>query len=341
MAKEILLYSDLYGWTAERAINDLNDARNQSEVVIRFNGDGGELRYGWAIIGKAKELKGKKLFKNDGEANSMMAFAFAYNDNNEALDTSSFKLHRASYGTNYEASEYFSQADQTELADKNAKLKAAMESKINVAKFKEITGYSLDELFAMPGRVECSLNAEQALAVGLINRIVPITPEYKAQITALSQHFSPSKIAATADQQTLPTMLTPEQIKAQYPDAYKAIFAKGKAKGIESEKDRIGSILAYIDADKKGVLEAIKSDKPLSETQRSEFAIKAASLTAVATLAAENPPAIATPAEESIPAPGSPAATTKADADKKVKAELEAKLKEQFKQMFPNSKKAA
>ncbi len=333
MPKEILLYSDIYGWTAERAITDLNDARSQSEVVIRFNGDGGEVRSGWAIIGKAKELKGKKLFKNDGEANSMMAFAFCYNDNNKAYDTSSFKFHRASFGLNYEASEYFTADEQKELADKNAKLRAAFESKIDQAKLKERKNITADELFAMPGQAEVCLSAEDALYVGLINEIIPITPEYKAQVMALSQHFSPLKIAAMAEPAAQPPVkMTKEQIKAQFPDAYKEIFQAGRDK----EFDRGSACLAVIDVDKTGAIEAFNSRKPLSEAQKMDFVLKAVSAKQAAIIenesAESNPVAAANSAQ--------PVATAKT-ADEKEKLKLQAALKEQFKAMFPNSKKAA
>ncbi len=329
MAKEILLYGDIYGYSAEQAVNQLNDAKNSPEVHLRFNGDGGELRYGWAIIGKAKELKGKKLFKNDGEANSMMAFAFCYNENNEALDTSLFKFHRASYGLSYEQSEYCSPEDMAELKNKNDKLRAAMEAKIDVAAFQRITGLSMDELFATPGRAECSLTASQALECKLINRIIPITPEYKEQVRALASFYSPNKIAAHSEP-TIQSTMTVEEIKAKYPDAYKAIYAKGKAKGIEVELDRAGSILAYIDADPKGVIEAHKSGKPMTETMRSEFALKAYSKTVVKALEDEGADPLNIDPKNSAPAAGA-----KAEA----KAAFEKSMDDEYRKMYPNSKK--
>jgi len=335
MAKEILLYGDIYGYSAEQAVNQLDAAKNSPEVALRFNGDGGELRYGWAIIGKAKEIKGKKLFKNDGEANSMMAFAFCYNDNNEALDTSLFKFHRASYGERYET-EFATPEELQELKNSNDKLRAAMEAKINVAEFTRVTdGVTMDALFAMPGRKEVCLNAEQALAIGLINRITPITPEYKEQVRALASFYSPNKIAAHSEP-TIPTTMTVEEIKAKYPDAYKAIYAKGKTRGIEIELDRAGSILAYIDADPKGVIEAHKSGKPMTETMRSEFALKAYGKTAVKTLENEGADPVQTDPNRSAPN-----ASAKTEADKKATADFNKALDDEYRKNYPNSKKYA
>lgn len=328
MAKEILLYGGFYGYSAGEAMRQLDAARNSSEVALRFNGDGGELRYAWAVIGKAKELKGRKLFKNDGEANSMMAFAFCYNDNNEAFDTSTFMFHRASYGDDYEASEYFTAAERQETIDKNAKLRAAMEAKIDTGIFQRITGLTMDALFAMPGRAECTLTAAQALECKLINRVIPITPAIDAQVKALAAHYSPLRMAAETPPTQTPNTMNADKLKLEFPDVYKSIFEAG----ITAEHDRAGSILAYIEADQKGVLEAFKSGKPLTETQRSEFAIKAASTKAVTAIVAEGAAPVIV-AQEKTPAQ----ITAEAEAKKK----FEASMDEQYRQLYPNSKRKA
>lgn len=333
-AKEILLYGDIFGYSAERAITELNTVGN-SDVVLRFNGDGGELRYGWGIITKAKELKGNKLFKNDGEANSLMAFAFCYNDNNEAIDTATFGFHRASYGKAYESSEFFTSADRQELIEKNAKLRAAMEAKIDVSAFQRVThGVTLDQLFSMDERIEVCLTAQQALECKLINRIVKITPEYDNQVKALTAYYGQRMpIAAhtdppTTQKQPNPTAMTEDQLKSQHPEIYASIFNKG----VTAEFDRAGSILAYIDADRKGAIEAFKSKAPLTETQRSEFAIKLASAKEVKTLEEEGAPAITTRKETTL--------KTETDPDKaKAKAEFEKSMDDKFYEMYPNAKR--
>ncbi len=342
MAKEILLYGDLWGYSAAEAVTLLNEARN-SDVTIRFLSDGGEIRAGWAILGKLKELKGRKVFKNDGEANSMAAFAFMYNDNNEALDVASFGLHRAGYPSIYESSEFFTDNDRKELTEKNSKLRAAMEARLDIPAFERIAKCTLDEFFSLDDRREVCLTASEALECKLIDRITTITPEIRTNIEVESERiyakFSPHKIAARTEP-TIPTTMTADEIKSKYPDAYKAIYAKGKAKGIEVELDRAGSILAYIDADQKGVIEAHKSGKPLTETMRSEFALKATAKSAVATLEDESETNITVKAEKITPG----AASAKTAAAEKAKAEFDKKMDEQHYQMYghyPKSRKNA
>lgn len=334
-AKEILLYDDIYSYSARNAINELEEARDSSEIVVRFNGDGGEIRYGWAVLAKAKELKGKKLFKNDGEANSMYAFSFCYNENNEALDTSYFKFHRASYGLDYERSEYFTESDRKELEEKNAKLREAMEAKMDSAKFAAITKVSFDELFSTSGRIEVTLTAVQALECGLINRVIPLTPEYSAQVRALTAHFSPNRIAAHSEP-VISTTMTKDEIQAKYPTAYKEIFAAGKKRGIQIEFDRADSIIAFAETDPKKAIEAFKSQKPLTDAMRTEFLRKEFSALSVKKLEGENADPLITAAEEVKPPAGA-----KTVVDAKLKADFNSALDKEFQNRFPNSKKVA
>jgi len=337
MAKEILLYSDIYGWTAERAIMELNEARNSPEVAVRFNGDGGEIRYGWAVIGKTKEIKGKKVFKNDGEANSMYAFAFCYNDNNEALDTSYFKFHRASWGLAYEK-EFMTDQERTELVDKNAKLRSAMESKIDVPVFTRLKNVTLDQLFDMNDRVEVCLTADEAFQCKLINRVVPITPEYSEQIRVLTAHFSPNKIAAKSDPPSIPTNMTKDEIKSKFPETYKQIFAAGVKRGVEKEFERVSTIAVHAETDPKKVLEAINSRKPLTPADQTSLLMKGITAMAAKTLEAESAETIQTDGKTAAGEKPTPAAEAKKKAEEEAgKKALDA----EFKKMYPNSKKAA
>lgn len=298
MAKEILLYSDIYSWSAEDAIRQMNDV-GTNDVVLRWNNNGGELRYGWAILLKAKEIKGKKLFKNDGECHSMSAFAFLYNDNNECIDTGCFGFHRASFGFNYENDpDLFIEDERNDLIAKNASLRAAMEAKLDIPKFERITKTTLDELFSLNGRKEVKLSAPEALECKLINRIIQLTPSLESEISAkkeaITAHYLPYKIAAkTETKNNISTMNTIEEIKAQKPELYKAIFAKGVKRGIEKEFERVDAISAFIETDSKGAIEAIKSRKPLTTAQQTEFLRKEFSKGKAAEIEAESPEAIA------------------------------------------------
>lgn len=338
MAKEILLYEDAYSWTSSRAVSELNDARTSPEVVLRFNGNGGELRYGWAVIGKAKEIKGKKIFKNDGEANSMYAFAFCYNDNNEAFDTSCFNFHRASYGSDYEQGGCCTESELLSLKDKNDKLRVAMEAKIDVSIFTKITGLTMDQLFSMEGRAECRLTADEAFQCKLINRVVPITPEYSEQVRILTAHFSSHKIAAKAEPKLniMAEITSKEALKAAYPELYKQIYAAGIKRGIEKEFERVSPMLAYYGTNPAKIEAAFKSGKPMDEVMKMECIQKSITAQSVQVLEDENTPPIITAEQKQTPV------GTAKDAEKKAaEAAFNKKMDEQFKIMYPNSKKVA
>lgn len=325
MPREILLYGDIGSYSAPDVITQMNDA-GSSDVVLRVNSNGGEVRYGWGILSKAKELKGKKLFKNDGEANSLAAILFCYNDDNEAIDTATFMFHRASYGEWYEGSEYFTEADRSLLIVMNKSLREALEAKVDVKKFEKSIDTTLDVLFSLNGRKEVTLNADQALECGLINRIIQLTPALKSNIEAnsvkITALYSGHKIAANTPSPIITTM-TAEEIKSKFPEAYRSIYAKGLKRGTEKEFDRAGSIFAYKDADPQGVIEAFKSGKPATETQKAEWGIKAASAMMEKKIEDGNTPPLPVPAAAATAT--SKEAADKADFKKELFAQLNLK----------------
>lgn len=324
MPKEILLYGDIYSYSAASIITQMNEIGN-SDLVLRVNSDGGEVRYGWGILAKLNELKGKKTLKNDGCANSMSAFAFFYNKDgiNEGIDTCSFSLHRAGYSASVESNpDMFTDVDKKELQAKNDKLRAAMEARIDVKKFEAIKNVTLDRLFSLDERIEVTLNCDEAIECKVLDHKINITPERKLEIEAkkyeIMAQFSAPKIAAQTS--TTNNIMNIDELKSKHPDVYKAVYAKGFKRGTEKEFDRTGSILAYLDADPKGVMEAFKSGKPASETQKSEWSIKSASAMMMEKIEGENPGAI--PVDKKL-------AVAKTEAEK-VEASFKAELFEKL-----------
>lgn len=337
MPKEILFYNYIYGYTADQAMKELSAVGN-SDLSCRFNGDGGEVRYAWGVLTKLKEIKGKKVFKNDGEANSMYAFAFCYNDNNEATDVATFCFHRASYGDWYEnESGLMTETQRQELVDKNAKLRLAMEAKLNVPMFEKITGTTLNALFSMDSRIDVTLTAKQAFDCGLINRIVELTPELSNEIQAYSQSVITAfgnklKIAAHADNSNKTTM-TVEELKSKHPETYKAIFAKGVKRGIEKEYERAEILFGFAETSPEKALQAFKSKAPISAAQNNEFLMAQIQKAAVKTIEGESAGAVTT-----IAANEKPGATGKAAEDAKAKAEFEAAMNKQMEKFKKSAK---
>jgi len=79
--------------------------------------------------------------------------------------------------------------------------------------------------------------------------------------------------------------MTIEELKADHPELYSAIFAKGvtegtktgEATGVANEKDRIGAWMKFVDIDAKAVAVGIESGEALSQTATADFSRKALS----------------------------------------------------------------
>lgn len=295
---EILLYGQIYDFTATNFISAFNDIEGDN-LTIRVNSSGGSVEYGWGMIAKFKEFEGKKLVKVDGQAYSM-AFNFClYADKVECLDVSRFMVHRASYGW-IESTEYFTEALKANLDGINKSLKAAFESKIDVAKFEKITGVTLKELFSMEGQKDVFIDAKQAKAIGLVDKINTITIEKAnsinanmAQVAASYSGFEPIVVQSATEpiKQVINNKtnkpMTVEQLKADHPEVHAAIFNSGFSKGVSDEKDRTGAWAAFMEVDPIAVKEGIKSGEPLTATATAEFQVKMFSSQTLANITTE------------------------------------------------------
>lgn len=295
MAKKILLYGGLYSWSVTQTIEAINEASSE-EIALHINSDGGDVEYSYGIISALKGHAKKKTVYVDGKARSMAAFFLCYCDYAEGLDVSQYLLHRASYG-DYVERNYMPDEMRQSLVETNKNLRAALEAKIDVVKFEQITKTTLDELFSMESRIDVTLNAQQALDVGLINKIVKITPEKRAELAAnygISAEATPSPKPEPQQQNTpnkTNTNMTIEKLKAEFPDVYAAAYNAG----ITAERDRVGAHLAFIEVDAKAVADGIRSGEALTMTQMAEFSMKAFNKASGAKLEAEAAPAIETP----------------------------------------------
>lgn len=211
------------------------------------------------MIAKFNELTGVKKVKNDGKSYSMGLFFNCYVENASALDVSNFLLHRAAYPQWIEQDpEYFNQAMRENLAAINKSLRAAFEAKVDVAKFEKLKGVTLDEVFSMESRIDVNLTAAEAKKIGLINEIITITPKIKAEIEAnlnnytvgIAAKYTEAKINNPINNNNQKkSIMTIEQLKAEHP----AVYAQALALGVEQEKDRVGSIMAFNDIDPEAV----------------------------------------------------------------------------------------
>lgn len=306
MAKQILLYGEIFDYSAGLFMENMEDAKDD-DITLRINTIGGDPESGFGMIGKWKEHTGEKKIQVDGKAFSMGTFFLCYVDYAEALDVSQFLLHRAAYPEWLEASEsYFTDSRRKRLENANKSLRKALESKIDVAEFEKISKVTMDELFSMEARVEVILDAKQAKKIGLINKINKITPEIQASIEScngemikMAAKHVPSKEAdddktSKKSNENFNTMDV-QKLKSEHPGLYAQIFEAGVAQGISTEKERIGAWMAFADIDLKTVTEGINGEKAPSAKDMAELTRKGISAAALENIEGDAPKDVNTP----------------------------------------------
>lgn len=295
MAKEILLYSSIYSYSAEQFITAMEENKN-NDVVLRINTNGGGPEDGFGMIAKFAEHKKSKKIKVDGKAYSMGLFFLAYSDDVEALDVTEFLAHRAAYPQWFEKSEYMTEALWDNLNRINSNLRSALEAKIDVAKFEKLKGVKMDDIFSNKSRVDVFLSAEEAKEIGLIDRIVKITPEKKSEIESHMLRIAAEYNGISVSKEPVKTetnkskIMNLETLKADHP----ALYSQVKALGASEEKDRVGAWLAFVDVDPEAVSRGIKEGTSISQTAMAEFSRKAFSANALKGIEKDSPGAVKT-----------------------------------------------
>lgn len=288
MAKEILLYSGIYDYTAAAFIREMNNAANE-DVVVRLNTRGGSPEDSYGIIAKMKERKTGVKLKVDGLAYSTGFFMLAYADKVEALDVSKGMLHRAGYPDWVESDlNLFTQSRKDNLNRINSEARKALEVKMNTEKFKEITGKTLDDIFSLDKREEVYLSAQQMKEIGLVDEIVNITPE----ITAEVETFKAMAYGAEYPIATKETVTKTEHRKTKFMNiqelrsAHAELVAQIEAAAVAQERDRVKAWMAFTDIDAKAVKEGIDGGKNIGQAEMAEFVRKSVSADALAGLEA-------------------------------------------------------
>lgn len=273
MAKELLLYSGLYDYSVESLINQINDAMGE-DVTMRVNSPGGNLFASWGLFAKVKE-HGDIRMKVDGLAASAAGCLTLYAKSVECLSVSRFMLHRADG--------YVSTDQEKELLNSiNADLRKQMESRIDAAKFKKITGYSIDDMFNPETRVNVWLTASQAKKIGLVNKVTELKPEQEAAMAEATTEFA-MRIAATLEEPTTKeknqknTDMTIEKLKAEFPAVYASIVAEAEKTGRKAEQERVKAWIAWAKIDPDAVAKGIAGTEEVTASVISEMSVKALS----------------------------------------------------------------
>lgn len=275
--KEILLYSPIFSFTAEEFINKMNEVDGE-DITVRLNSPGGSVFAGWGIIAKMKEHNGDVKMKIDGHAASMGFYMTLFSDYNESLDVSQFMIHRA-------VGRVESEDDQKLLDNVNGELRSKMEARIDDAKFQEITGASIAEIFESENRRDVWLTAKEAKEIGLVDRVVRLNPKeieaINSQVVAFSNWQGSQNDEGATPQgsgnddktntnQKKQNKMTKDELKSQHPEIYAEIVKEGVTK----ERDRANSFLAYIAADQERVIKDIKEGNDFNSSVMAELNVK-------------------------------------------------------------------
>jgi ATP-dependent protease ClpP protease subunit len=325
MAKEILLYGGVDIYSTTNFVKEM-EANKDSDIVVRVHNSGGSPEDMFAIVAKFKEhSKGKKI-KVDGMAYSAGLFALNYADEVEALDVSRGLLHRAAYPEWFEKSEYMTASMWENLDAINANLRKGFEGKIDVEAYNALGKPSLDDVFSNEKRIDVFLSAKEMKKIGLVDKIVSITPQKKAEINSMVAQMAASFRADSqisvefedVKPQNENKKMTKEQLKADNPAIYAEIFAEGVAQ----ELDRVKACMTFVEVDALGVKAAIESGKNLTQSQMAEFAMKQVS---AALLSATEKNAAADVNTPELPT-GEPTLTAEQKALKEFEAKIDASL---------------
>lgn len=313
MAKEVLLYGTIDAYSSSDYIKEFNEVTEENEdITVRVNTPGGSPEYGFGLVSKFSEYTGSKKVKVDGKAFSMGLFfcVYAAKENVEALDVSEFLLHRAAYPEWVERDcEFFTDAMRANLERVNKSLRTAFENRVDVALFEQLTNCKIKDVFSMDSRIDVFFNAQVAKKVGLISKINAITPQKAAEVNSLLSAMSKTTyemaaltvdVPKTVEEQTIISQnsnqdkMTLEELKAKHPEAFKEAVNLG----VKTERDRVGSIMVFNHLDPAACKKAIESGEFLTETQKSEFLLKANSPEALLKLQKEAAKPAVTTAEE-------------------------------------------
>jgi enoyl-CoA hydratase/carnithine racemase len=158
----------------------------------------------------------------------------------------------------------------------------------------------------MDGRLNVNISAQQALQMGLISKVTPLTAEKRKEINALAGSVG---IAAIHQEIKIQNKMTIQDIQAQHPEAYAAIFNAGK----NAESIRVKTILAWHRIDPETTIAMVKDGREMAPDVTAEFQVKGLQAQNIANITADATPNVNPPAT----------ATTTATADASVTAFME------------------
>lgn len=294
MAKELLIYSPLYDFTAETVVKQLNNVSNDEELTVRLNSPGGHVTAGWSIISKLIERTGTTKAIIDGEAASMSAIMLMFFDEVVANDTSSIMFHKAAYPSWYKPND--SEKEQLKKINDQFKQKLSkkVEGKPNSKEF-------LNKVFEPDTRNDVSLTPLEAKDLGIVKEIRKLEPKAYEQMQIVAM-FNEGEIPINSNKPPQRTedinnlkdeSMDLAKLKAEHPALYAQVLAEGDKtgyeRGVKAEKDRVEAWAVYNEIDPEKVKTGIESGEPLTAKAMAEFNLQAVSGKKLDAIEGENP----------------------------------------------------
>ena len=283
----VQLYSELTRESVASLMNYVDWYAGSDSVQFDICCGGGEVLASWGLVAKinAAKAKGSLMVANiHGDCESMATVLLPFFDVVTALELNSknIMIHRASYSDDYEPNEN----EQAEIEAINKDIYAALASKIDLTRFKEVTGYELSFLFDKKNdKLECYLTAKEAKYIGLVDKIIPLTTETRKTnalaIAACADNKKPTVTAAKADNINNKKVMDIQKLKTEHPDLYKEVFESGKVEGEAEAEAEAAKQSATVTAQglteaqvialvEKGIAAAMLNYKPVTQTAQAQ-----------------------------------------------------------------------
>jgi ATP-dependent protease ClpP protease subunit len=304
MPKEILIYGLIHSYSVTEMMKAMADVEPSDEMLLRINTDGGQPQDGFGLAAKFAEFTGSKTIQVDGRAYSTGLFLLCYAETVNALDVSSFMVHRAGYAEWYERSEFFTPEVKANIVAINKDLERAFRGKIDVEKFEEIKGVSIKDIFDIDKpRTDVFFTAQEAKKIGLVNNITKITPTALKQINAqmheiaakytggeIHQNIVESVVADLSDKKTEQPQIknskkmNKQELLAAHPEICAELIADGAAK----EKSRVDAWMVNLAIDANAVKTGIDGGGEFTQKDMAEFGQKQMAIIAKGGLEADS-----------------------------------------------------
>lgn len=281
MAKTLLFYSSIFSYSVSDFIEKLSQIDDSEDLVIKLNSPGGSVHAGWSMAQAISERSGKTTIITEGIVASMALVVSMFADEVKTLDVTNWMVHRAVYDSLED------EDDKKFLLDVNKKLKEKIKARIDGDVFKDVTGVTIDDVFdENKERRSIWLTSKDAKKIGFVNSIIKLQPKQLMSMSKNIVAFYDKDFEISNNYINQKTkVMTKEELKLQHPEVYNSIFAEG----VSQEHDRVLSLLAYNEVDSKAVMEFIKSGKFITETFRSEMAVKQMANVKLKTIQDESP----------------------------------------------------